>query len=261
MNLEPSDNVSPKKALGQHFLTSDTIARDIVEAGKVMKGDRVLEIGPGTGILTKQLLAAGASVIAIEKDSECIAKLQEEFAQAISEGTLTLIADDVRNVEPPQSPYKLVANIPYYITGDIIRRFLTHTNKPTNMALLVQKEVAERIAKETKESLLSLSVKVFGTPKYIKTVKAGSFFPKPKVDSAILAIFDISNVFFETIDESEFFEVLHKAFSEKRKQIGSTLGTLVPKDMLPIDPTRRPETLSLDEWKKIVSFMHKLKEK
>ncbi|XKT75291.1 MAG: 16S rRNA (adenine(1518)-N(6)/adenine(1519)-N(6))-dimethyltransferase RsmA [Patescibacteria group bacterium UBA2103] len=257
MQSQPSDSVRAKKHLGQHFLTSEDIARSIVEAGEVTKGDTVLEIGPGTGMLTKQLLHTGANVIAIEKDEECIPKLHETFKNELESGQFTLIQGDVRQFTPENKPYKLIANIPYYITGEIIRTFLEREQKPTAIALLIQKEVADRIARSEKESLLSLSVKAFGAPKYVKTVKAGSFFPKPKVDSAILSISDISNDFFKDIDEKLFFEVLHKAFSEKRKQVGKTLGTYIEKENLPVDPTTRPEDISLSDWKKIVSLMHK----
>lgn len=257
MEYQPSDNIHAKKSLGQHFLTSVDIARSVVDAGKVTEDDTVLEIGPGKGMLTKELLATGAHVIVIEKDTECIPFLHKEFNTYIKEGQLEVIEGDVRQYEPPKTPYKLVANIPYYITGEIIRTFLEREHKPTTISLLVQKEVADRIARSQKESLLSLSVKAFGTPKYIKTVKAGSFFPKPAVDSAILAIYGISGEFFEDIDEQVFFEVLHKAFGEKRKQVGKTLGEIIPKENLPIEPAMRPEDISLSEWKEIVSLIHK----
>ena len=257
MEYQPSDNIRAKKHLGQHFLTSVSIARSVVEAGKVTKEDTVLEIGPGKGMLTKEILDTGAHVIAIEKDGECIPFLNETFAEEIKNGQLEIIEGDVRQFVPKSTPYKLIANIPYYITGEIIRTFLEREDKPTTISLLVQKEVADRIARSEKESLLSLSVKAFGTPKYIKTVKAGSFFPKPTVDSAILAICDISGDFFTNIDEKLFFEMLHAAFGEKRKQIGKTLGEYISRETLPIDPSTRPEDVSLEEWKEIALLMHK----
>jgi len=257
MEYQPSDNIRAKKSLGQHFLTSVDIARAVVEAGKVEKGDTVLEIGPGKGMLTRELLNTGAHVIVIEKDTECIPFLHEEFDTYIKEGQLEVIEGDVREYTPTKLPYKLIANIPYYITGEIIRTFLERVEKPTTISLLVQKEVADRIARSEKESLLSLSVKAFGTPKYIKTVKAGSFFPKPGVDSAILAIYDITGEYFNDIDEREFFEMLHAAFGEKRKQIGKTLSDFIPEEKLPIDRATRPEDVSLSQWKEIASLMHK----
>tara|TARA_B100000745_G_scaffold294549_1_gene237667 strand:+ start:27389 stop:28189 length:801 start_codon:yes stop_codon:yes gene_type:complete len=261
MEFQPSDNIKAKKSLGQHFLTSVDIARGVVEAGEVKEGDTVLEIGPGKGMLTKELLDTGATVVVIEKDTECIPYLVETFDKEIAAGKLKVIPGDVRDFDdslPFETPYKLVANIPYYITGEIIRTFLEREDRPTTISLLVQKEVADRIARSEKESLLSLSVKAFGTPKYVKTVKAGSFFPKPAVDSAILGIYDISGEFFKDLDEKVFFEVLHKAFGEKRKQIGKTLGDLISKEELPINPTTRPEDISLSDWKNIVDKIAKL---
>lgn len=257
MDYTPSDNVRAKKHLGQHFLTAPSVASDMVAAGEVTEKDTVIEIGPGTGMLTKELLATGAHVIAIEKDKECIPKLQESFQKYIENCQFELIFGDIREFKVPNTPYKLIANIPYYITGEIIRTFLEKDQKPQNMVLLVQKEVAERIARSEKESLLSLSVKAFGTPKYVKTVKAGSFHPKPKVDSAILSISNISGSFFDIITEEDFFTVLHQAFSQKRKQVGGTLKNMIPIEKLSIDPKTRPEDISLFEWKEIVRLMHK----
>lgn len=257
MDYTPSDNVRAKKHLGQHFLTAPSVASDMVLAGEVHQNDTVIEIGPGTGMLTKELLNTGAHVIAIEKDEECIPKLQESFQTYIENGQFELIFGDIREFEVPNTPYKLIANIPYYITGEIIRTFLEKDEKPQNMVLLVQKEVAERIARSEKESLLSLSVKAFGAPTYVKTVKAGSFHPKPKVDSAILSISNISGAFFDTITEEDFFAVLHQAFSQKRKQVGGTLKEIIPIENLPVDPKTRPEDITLSDWKKIVLLMHK----
>jgi 16S rRNA (adenine1518-N6/adenine1519-N6)-dimethyltransferase len=160
--------------------------------------------------------------------------------------------------EIPDSPYKLVANIPYYITGQIIRKFLTTQNQPQKMALLVQKEVAERIiARDKKESLLSISVKAYGTPFFIKTVKAGAFTPVPKVDSAILLVDGISRDFFKGISEERFFEILHAGFAHKRKQLSGNLkavfGDSLQKKLADCDisPKARAEDLSLSEWKSL----------
>lgn len=257
MDSKSLHSIRAKKSLGQHFLTSKEIAKRLVDAAHVQKGDVVVEVGPGTGILTEQLLAAGASVTAIEIDPLCIASLEEVFAQEIAAGQLTIISSDVRIFTPTVKNYKVVANIPYYITGEIIRLFLEQDVKPSCMVVLVQKEVAERIARSKKESILSLSVKAYGQPKYIKTVKAGSFFPKPSVDSAILAIYDISDSFFKDIGEDDFFLILHKAFGEKRKQVGKTLGPLIEREKLPISPTTRPEDIPLETWRELVLLMHK----
>ncbi|MDE2172684.1 MAG: 16S rRNA (adenine(1518)-N(6)/adenine(1519)-N(6))-dimethyltransferase, partial [Patescibacteria group bacterium] len=164
-------NFRAKKSLGQHFLTSKLVLAQIISAAALKPGERVLEIGPGTGILTEALLAAGAKLTAIEKDDRAIGFLQRKFALEIAEGRLNLIHGDVLESDTSllascPTPYALVANIPYYITGAILEKFLEYGPQPDRMILLVQKEVAERIvAHDGKESVLSLSVKAFGRPR------------------------------------------------------------------------------------------------
>jgi len=258
---------SLKKSLGQHFLTNSAIVASIAEAGAVSRNDTVLEIGPGKGILTSELLQRGAAVIAVEKDRELIPLLEEKFEKELSTKQLVLINEDILNFKPESyklkaKNYKLIANIPYYITGAIVRKFLTEKNQPAQMVLLVQKEVAERVvAKNGKESLLSLSVKVYGTPKYIKTVKSGSFTPPPKVDSAILLIENISRDFFgentsRATTEEKFFGVLHAGFAHKRKQLFGNLKTVFEETVLQekmehcgIQKNARAEDLSVNVWK------------
>lgn len=253
----------PKKSLGQHFLTNTGIVASIAEAGFVSEADTILEIGPGKGILTAELLKRGAKVIAVEKDSELIPLLQEKFEKELATKQLTLIIGDVLDsgfMVHVSCPYKLVANIPYYITGAIIRKFLTEKKRPAKMVLLVQKEVAERIvAKNRKESLLSISVKVYGNPHYIKTVKAGSFTPPPKVDSAILLIDGVSQEFFKEISEEVFFEVIHAGFAHKRKQLFGNLRAVFDEKILKekmkrcgVSEQARAEELSVKDWKCLV---------
>lgn len=184
----------PKKHLGQNFLTSVPARIAMVKAGEVQEKDTVLEIGPGRGFLTQELLQTGAHVVALEKDSDLLPLLREAFS---TYKNFSVIEGDALTFEPTQETlqsthYKLIANIPYYITGAIISRYLSHKNQPDVMVILIQKEVAERIiARDNKESILSLAVKVYGNPKIIKKVDKGSFNPIPKVDSAILSIQDI----------------------------------------------------------------------
>jgi 16S rRNA (adenine1518-N6/adenine1519-N6)-dimethyltransferase len=165
-------------------------------AGEVNEKDIVIEIGPGKGALTEKLLERAGKVIAIEKDCELVKFLQEKFKKEIENGKLELIEGDIlklRITNYELRKYKLIANIPYNITGAIIKKFLTEENQPEKMVLLVQKEVAERIvARDGKESILSLSVKAYGEPKYIMKVSKRFFSPEPKVDSAIIAINNIS---------------------------------------------------------------------
>ena len=180
--------------LGPHFLTSRRALAYIVDAAELTSADTVLEVGPGTGFLTEALLARAGRVIAIEKDARLVSGLAERFAAERASGRLELVHADVRSFDPSDwkleiRNWKLVANIPYYLTGDLIRQFLTCDVQPSRMVLMLQREVAERIvAKDGKESLLSISVKAYGTPRIVARVPAGSFSPLPKVDSAILLI-------------------------------------------------------------------------
>ena len=262
--IESDENrgIQAKKSLGQNFLNSDGALSAIIEAGKVKKGDTVLEIGPGKGALTKNLLKTGAKVLAIEKDDRLIPVLEEMFEKEIKSGKFTLIHGDVLEFNPTEhklkeGKYKLIANIPYYITGELIRKFLSELPQPELMVILVQKEVAERIvSKDNKESILSISVKVYGEPKYIQTVKAGSFFPPPKVDSAILLIDDISRKNFTTTNEKKFFEIVRTGFAHKRKTISSNLKIFISKEKLAvigIHEKERAEKLSLKQWLEISS--------
>ena len=188
--------------------------------------------------MTETLLNMAGKVIAIEKDHRLIPVLQERFAEEIKSGKLDLLEKDILEFDPQvlkfyKHPYKVIANIPYYITGQIIRMFLESDNQPETMVMLVQKEVAERIvARDEKESLLSLSVKVFGEPKLVRTVGRGAFSPQPNVDSAVLLISNISRSNLDGIDEKFFFEVLHGGFAHKRKQLLPNLSSLYPKDIL-----------------------------
>ncbi len=180
-----------KKSLGQNFLKSETVLRAICEAGELNNKDIVLEIGPGKGALTKKLLEKAGKVIAIEKDRDLVELLKEKFAEEIKNKKLELIEGDCLAYDPKlkNNNYKLVANIPYNITGAILKKFLSGKNKPSLMVLLVQKEVADRIvARDGKESILSISVKVYGTPTYIMKVSKRFFSPSPKVDSAVIKI-------------------------------------------------------------------------
>ena len=248
---------TPKKSLGQNFLKSRSVLNKIVEAADIKSTDTVLEIGPGLGTLTEKLLEKTNTVIAIEKDRRLIEYLQEKFAKEISNKKLILIEEDIlkfTNYQLLTTHYKLVANIPYYITGAIFKKFLEEGPQPQKIVLLVQKEVAQRIVGRqgkarrrgrrclipsgegvaltescTKESILSLSVKAYGEPKIVAKVPAGAFSPRPKVDSAILLIDNVSKKFFieNKIDEKRFFEIIKKGFAHKRKTLAKNLGPRV----------------------------------
>lgn len=253
--------VYAKKSLGQHFLTSTRALTQIVEAGDLHQGDLVIEIGPGKGVLTERILAKGALVTAIEKDRELIPLLKERFAAEVADTTLTITEADILKYDLtsiPETPYKVIANIPYYITGAIIEQFLSTTHQPDCMVLLMQREVAERIvARDGKQSVLSIAVWVYGTPHIVDRVPPGAFVPPPTVESAILSIENISRHFFTDCDEYLFFALLKSIFGKKRKQIGSSLSDYLNDRTLTqtvlreagIDPTARPETLPKEIWK------------
>lgn len=249
-----------KKSLGQNFLRSKSAINAIIDAGDITADDIILEIGPGKGVLTKELLKFAGKVIAVEKDRELIENLQLKFSEEIKENKLDLINADILDFNPEilsfyDLEYKVIANIPYYITGAIIRKFLSSNKQPSSMVLMVQREVAKRIiARDKKESILSLSVKVYGTPRYVATVKKESFSPQPKVDSAILLIENISKDFFSGFSEEKFFTIIKQAFGSKRKTLKNNLSSLFgdkTESILQkagIDPKNRAEDIPIKDW-------------
>lgn len=261
------EKIYAKKSLGQNFLTSAVVPKWMCDAGGVTAGDTVVEIGPGKGVLTKELLARGAEVIAIETDRRMMSILEETLVDEIAKKTLTLVYGDVRTFDLPsilpKGPYKIVANIPYYLSGYLLRISLETTPPPTTLVFLMQKEVVERIARDKKSSLASLSTAVFGKPKYIKTVSRGHFSPSPKVDSAILAITNISHQALPTQGEREkFFALLHAGFGSKRKQLAGNLQSLVPKESIidflkkhSLPATIRAEDLDIKTWLALYRFV------
>ena len=250
----------PKKSLGQNFLKSEKIAEEIVSAGEVGSDDIVLEVGPGKGILTEKLLEKAKKVIAVEKDEQLAEFLKDKFK---NNPKLEIIRGDILKFSPMSrrdldiGRYKIIANIPYYITSRFLRTFLESDCQPSLMVLMVQKEVAERIVAKGKlarrrggESLLSISVKTYGRPEIIRKVPAGYFSPAPKVDSAVIKISGISKNFFQDIGEKKFFETVKKGFSQKRKMLINNLKA--QKDDFTacnIDEKARAENLSLEQWK------------
>lgn len=252
-----------KKSLGQNFLHAPNIISAMVHAGKISVENIVLEVGPGKGALTSKLLETGVHVIAVEKDDRAIPFLQEKFLNEIRSGQLELIHGDILELEIDVNKFKnyiLIANIPYYITGEFLRKFLETDNQPIRIVVMLQKEVAKRITDE-KGSILSLSIKAYGEPKYLTTVSRKLFRPIPNVDSAVLIIENISKKFFieGKIDEKYFFEVLKAGFAHKRKVLIKNLEIKIPKETLKfiwerenIDTKVRAEDLSPEMWKKLV---------
>jgi 16S rRNA (adenine1518-N6/adenine1519-N6)-dimethyltransferase len=275
-----------KKSLGQNFLKSEMALKKIVEAGEIKPRDIILEIGPGKGALTEKLLeqiSKGSpclgKIIAVEKDYALFGLLQEKFAKEIAEKKIVLINDDILEfdcVRQDLTQYKIIANIPYNITGAILKKFLTDKNQPERMVLMVQHEVARRIVGRgknpstplmVKESILSISVKAYGEPKMIMKVPARYFSPAPKVDSAIIAIKNISRKNFlppspsqgegsgvRSIDELHFWEIVKAGFAHKRKKLASNLKVLKNYENLKKNAllgklgNKRAEDLTLEDW-------------
>jgi 16S rRNA (adenine1518-N6/adenine1519-N6)-dimethyltransferase len=253
-----------RKGLGQHFLVDDGVLGVILAAAEIKPDDVIVEVGPGLGILTEQLARRASGVIAIELDDKLAALLKKTLA---SFNNVTIVNDDVLNIEPEEllkrqkGPlYKVVANLPYYITSPVLRHFLTASVKPQAMIVMVQKEVAGAIAAGPGDmSLLSVSVQFYGKPEIVSHVPARSFYPVPEVDSAVLRI----SLYPEpavAVDEGGFFELVRAGFAAPRKQFANSLsqGLGLPKEaVLPflekaeIDWQRRAETLSLEEWARL----------
>jgi len=252
-----------KKSLGQNFLTNPHVAETIAKSVGIAQGDTILEIGPGTGMLTRALLKEGARVVAIEADHRAIAVITETFAGEIADGTLILIHDDIRTIDlttlgltdNKEKSYSVAANIPYYLSGMLFQLLLERADPPKTLVFMVQKEVAVRIARSKKESILSLSIKAYGVPSYIGTVSRGNFSPQPGVDSAILKVASISKEKFADLDEKHFFAILKTGFKARRKYLLGNLSELAPRntledifERLQIPKNVRGEDLSIQTW-------------
>lgn len=268
--------LQPKRSLAQNFLVDESYLKKIAGAADLTRDDQVLEIGPGLGVLTTHLAAQAGRVIAVELDDRLIDILNERFAD---QPHVSIYHNDILTVSPADlfgetqptesdaplssaSAYKVVANLPYYITNAILRHLLEAKAPPSLAVLLVQKEVAQRICAEPGDmSLLAISVQFYAQPRIIQTVPAGAFHPRPKVDSAILRLDISSNPDVAAVKTDEdvklFFRIVKAGFSQKRKQLRNSLsgGLGIPKqaastllETAEISPQRRAETLSLAEW-------------
>ncbi|OGF82395.1 ribosomal RNA small subunit methyltransferase A [Candidatus Giovannonibacteria bacterium RIFCSPLOWO2_01_FULL_46_13] len=238
-----------KKIFGQNFLKNKSILEKMAEVAEVGSADTVLEVGPGLGSLTEVLAARAKKVVAVEKDRDLIPILVEKFQGSKN---VKIIQEDILKFENIPGA-KIVANIPYYITSHFLKNFLSAKNKPRLLVLMVQYEVAKRISAAPPEmNLLALCTQAYGKVEFIKKISKGNFSPAPKVDSAIIKISNISDNFFRKnkIKEEKFFEILHNAFRQKRKMLRHSLGKKIslPEKYL----TRRPEELSLENWKEIL---------
>ena len=287
--------LDPKQSLGQNWLVDESHLARIAAAADLSPADTVLEIGPGLGGLTRYLAAQAGLVIAVELDNRLIPILRHRFAD---QPHVEIVHGDILEIDPgavvsggdketgrqgdkervgdtqspnlpisqsptpnPQSPipnYKVVANLPYYITSAVLRHLLEAAHPPTVAVLLVQKEVAQRLCAQPGDmSILAVSVQFYAQPKIVQRIPAGAFHPRPKVDSAVVRLDIHAQPIVPDVDPTWFFTVVRAGFSQKRKQLLNSLsaGMGTPKDAIEaalhtagIDPKRRAQTLSLEEW-------------
>jgi 16S rRNA (adenine1518-N6/adenine1519-N6)-dimethyltransferase len=261
-----------KKGLGQNFLADPVHLDRIVAAAELTRTDVVLEVGPGVGTLTARLASRAGRVVAVELDTSLLPALHETLAGF---DNVTVVQGDILQLDPGQlsivndqppaisdslsiDNYKVVANLPYYITSAAIRHLLTATRPPALLVLTVQREVAQRIvAKPPEMSLLAVSVQFYAQPEIVARIPAGAFYPPPKVDSAILRLRPWNQPPVDVPDEGAFFTIARAGFGQRRKQLRNSLRTNLELaqeqidamlSQAGIDPRRRPETLTLAEW-------------
>ncbi len=270
MSLEPLKlptllrdfGISPKKGLGQNFLVEDVYLQRIVDTAQIDTSTDVLEIGAGAGNLTRYLARASRSVTAVEIDGSLMPLLRKTTAPF---NNVTLVQEDILKLDisqwMPDAGYAVVANIPYYITSALIRFLLESNCKPSRMVLTIQEEVARRVcARAGQLSLLALSVQLFGEPRVAFKVPAGAFYPVPRVDSAVLVIDLFSEPRIPETHIDAFFHLLRAGFSQKRKMLRNTLASangldkdraVVVLEQAQIDPKRRAQALTMEDWKRL----------
>lgn len=253
----------PNKSLGQHWLKDRTVLADIADSADIASGDTVLEIGPGLGTLTSMLLARAEKVVAVEFDAELARKLPGQFPGK----NLEVLSEDILKFDLESLPvgYKVVANVPYYITSKIVQKLMTAENKPSITVLLVQKEVAERLAATPGDmSILAVSAQMFAEVSLGMEVPAEYFTPPPKVDSQVVILKTRPEPLVTPAGEKAFFRVVKAGFSAKRKKLRSSLSgglglskpdieTLLGR--VDISPDARAEDLSLAQWKALVTVL------
>jgi 16S rRNA (adenine1518-N6/adenine1519-N6)-dimethyltransferase len=256
-NLPGMALVSPRKALGQHFLVDQGALRRVLAAADVAPTDVVVEVGPGTGLLTRLLAQTANRVIAVELDQTLVARLRQDLNGFTN---LTILHGDGREWDPATAgePYKVVANLPYFAAVPIIRRFLECPLPPSLMVFTVQREVAQSmVASPGKMRLLSVAIQLYGKPRIMGYIRPGSFRPPPKVTSAIVRIDVYPEPAIPTEEVDAFFRVVRAGFSGPRKQLRNSLGhsfdlsgTRVEEVMreADIEPRLRAEALSMEDW-------------
>jgi len=265
-NLLLAYSAHPSKRLGQHFLTDKMVLQKIIQAANLNPEDVVLEVGPGIGNLTLELAKIAKKIVAVEKDFKMVTILRETLRDygnvKILQGDILKVNLKTLNLRPKN--YKIIANIPYYLTSHLIRKFLETDNPPKEMILMIQKEVAQRIcAKPPRMNLLAVSVQFYAKPEIITFVSKKSFWPQPKIDSAIIKI--IINKKQLAIDRDLFFKIVRTGFSQPRKQTLNNLskGLKLNKELVKswlkknkILPTQRAETLNIKDWTKLTKSFY-----
>jgi 16S rRNA (adenine1518-N6/adenine1519-N6)-dimethyltransferase len=256
-----------QKGFGQNFLTDPFVLDAIVEAADLGSDDHVLEVGPGLGVLTRALAERARRVVAVEIDRGMVTALGELLADCPN---VEIVEGDALRLDPASligaDPYKVIANLPYYITSPLLRHFFEAAVPPTKLVVMVQREVAERIVADPGElSLLAVSVQYYGRPSVVGRIPASAFFPAPKVDSAILRV-DVREHPAVDVPAEQFFKVVTAGFKMPRKQLHNALPQ---KLWMPpgaaeealravgVDPMRRAQTLTLDEWADLARELHR----
>jgi 16S rRNA (adenine1518-N6/adenine1519-N6)-dimethyltransferase len=277
-------DLRPSKGLGQNFLVTQAILAKIVAAAELTTDDTVLEIGAGLGTLTEQLAQIAGRVVAVEIDERLMPVLQDTLSNF---DNVTLIQGDILALDPadlidaatnqptnqltsqptnqPTTHYKVVANLPYYITSAVLRHLLEASLKPLRLVITVQREVAERIVAQPGEmSLLAVSVQFYGHPQILFRIKPGSFYPSPGVESAVVRVDMHDEPPVDVEDVDAFFRVVKAGFAQRRKQLRNTLagGLRLPSEEVTaklrevgVDPKRRAQTLSLEEWARVAQAL------
>lgn len=253
-------NLKPNKSLGQNFLHDEEVIRDIVEASELTKDDLVIEIGAGKGILSKALAPHVKNLLSLEIDDRLI-PIWEQVMKRYPNATI--MHQDALLFIPPEKHYKVIANIPYYITSPLLKQFLRHQDgkRPDLIVFMIQKEVAERILNEKAPTLLSWEVRIFGSPSLVRVVEPSSFTPSPKVDSAVLKIQVYKTPMIPEKYLHSFFQLLSLGYRQPRKTILNNLTAsgrmskdraLAMLEKIHIDPKYRPHQLSLTEWQSML---------
>ena len=273
-NLAKEYGFSPSKGLGQNFLVDENVVRKVIEAAEIKDNDIVLEIGPGLGALTRGLIDEAKQVVAVEKDHKMVKILKNLFSEAKN---LEIMESDIRKFSPKKDflGYKAVGSLPFYLTAPVIRRFLEAVDvKPQQMVFVVQKEVAQRICAQPpqskrinpllhpslplgKMSILAVSVQFYAEAKIISYISKDSFWPRPKVDAAIIRMIPFAKPNLAKEKTELFFKIVKAGFSQPRKQLPNNLSKKLELDRAEterwlaensIEPKRRAETLEVKDW-------------